>query len=62
VITYCCGQREKEYFEKKIIIEKKHGPFGASDLWDDEPIVIPYLPPTGLPHCNLISIGYRIEV
>ena len=46
----------------RIIQEMKHGPFGPSDLWTNEPILFLSVAPSGLPYCNIIHISYRIDV
>jgi len=60
VTTFYAQGIEEE--SERIIKEMKHGPFGPSDLWANEPILIPYVAPSGLPYCNIIHISYRIEV
>jgi len=57
---YAQGRKESN---ERIVKEIKHGPFGPSDLWTDEPILIPSdLAPSNLPYCNIIKLSYRIEV
>ena len=53
------GKKEKS---SRIIKEVKHDPFGPSDIWTNEPIVIPSVAPSELPYCNIIEISYVIEV
>ena len=49
---------------ERIVEEIKQGPFGPSNIWTDEPILILFdFAPSHLPYCNIIKLSYyRIEV
>lgn len=32
------------------------------EVWDNFPIVMPSLPPSGLPNCTIIDLSYAIQV
>ena len=46
----------------RIIKEIQHGPFGRSDRWVNESILIPSVAPSGLPYCNIINTRYSVHV
>ena len=47
---------------ERVISELQRGAFKDEEIWDNVPISIPSLPPSGLSHCSIINIEYRIEV
>lgn len=49
-------------FSTRTVIVKEHGSFNESDNWSNEPILIPPIPPSDLPHCKIIKIEYKFQV
>jgi|ERR1712071_70934 len=47
---------------QRVISEQIRGEFGECDVWEQVPITIPPVAPSGLPFCNIISIAYRIQL
>ena len=47
---------------KRVISEQQWGPFSESQTWDRVPIPVPAVPPSNIPHCNNISVVYRLKV
>lgn len=49
---------------KKVLFKADRGKFrdGSTMCWDNFPIPVPNVPPSGLPHCNIIDIEYEIKV
>lgn len=60
--TYTAKKAERTY--KKILWEDARGKFrdGTTLNWHDFPIAVPNIPPSGLPHCNIIDVEYEIQV
>jgi len=46
----------------RAIQKIKRGAFGPVDKWDNVPILIPSLTPSGPPYCSIIKISHHIEV
>jgi hypothetical protein len=48
----------------QLVIKVKRGPIpaGETDVWEDEKIVIPPLPPSCLNGCSIIDVKYTLEV
>ncbi|KAL8565299.1 hypothetical protein ACOMHN_001197 [Nucella lapillus] len=46
------------------VMKVKRGPIpaGVSDVWEEEKMVIPPLPPSGLNGCNIIDVKYTLEL
>ena len=53
------GEREASI---RIIRNESHGAFGASDVWDSVPFLIPHVAPSDEHLSKHIKISYRIEV
>ena len=47
----------------RILQEVRRGPIGAhgQDSWEEMPLRIPAIPPTGLGGCRIIDVTYRLE-
>jgi len=46
----------------RVINEVCTGEFDKSYEWDQVPIMVPPVVPSGLSHCNIMLVGYRIQV
>lgn len=55
------GSKKKE---TSVCASLMHGPIspGGSDVWNGDKLVIPPLPPSQLPGCNIIIIDYFVQV
>ena len=50
------------HVNSRTIAEISSGEFGQSYNWDRVPIHVPPVAPSGLPHCSIINVAYRIQV
>ena len=47
---------------ERVLAEKERGPFDQYETWQRASIQIPPVVISNLPHCDVISVDYRLEV
>jgi len=60
-ITEYYASKEK-HVTMRVINEVCTGEFDKSYEWDQVPIMVPPVVPSGLSHCNIMLVGYRIQL
>ncbi|KAF2358530.1 Arrestin-like N-terminal, partial [Trinorchestia longiramus] len=60
-VTYKANGKFK--CEERTLTKLSKGPIakGAEDMWENEALLIPPLPPSPLPGCNIIDVCYKLQ-